>query len=169
MQLWPVVTGLIFTPIVYEFAPTHAPELTLGQNCMTCDNLLIVVGLLAGAFGWGLGSDIIGRLWAFNMTLCITGVFGIISGSAPSFATIATFAALWSVGVGGNLPVDSAVFLEFIPGSHQWLLTIMSIWWSFGQILGTLIAWPLIANFSCNSGTNCTKEMNMGWRYFLFT
>src|SRR5436853_1337926 len=66
-------------------------------------------------------------------------------------------------------PVDSAVFLEVLPGSHQWLLTIMSIWWSFGQILGTLVAWPLIANYACNSAEGCTRENNMGWRYFLFT
>jgi hypothetical protein len=65
--------------------------------------------------------------------------------------------------------VDSAVFLEVLPGSHQWLLTIMSIWWSFGQILGTLVAWPLIANYGCNSAEGCTRENNMGWRYFLFT
>ena len=66
-------------------------------------------------------------------------------------------------------PVDSAVFLEVLPGSHQWLLTIMSIWWSFGQILGTLVAWPLIANYACNSAEGCTRANNMGWRYFLFT
>ena len=65
-------------------------------------------------------------------------------------------------------PVDSAVFLEFLPGSHQWLLTVMSIWWSFGQIVGTLVAWPLIANYACNSARGCTRENNMGWRYFLF-
>jgi hypothetical protein len=41
---------------------------------------------------------------------------------------------MWSVGVGGNLPVDSAVFLEFLPASHQYLLTVMSVWWSAGQI-----------------------------------
>jgi hypothetical protein len=34
----------------------------------------------------------------------------------------------------GNLPVDSAVFLEFIPGTHQYLLTVMSVWWAFGQL-----------------------------------
>jgi hypothetical protein len=48
-------------------------------------------------------------------------------------------AAIWSIGVGGNLPVDSAVFLEFIPASHQYLLTVLSIWWAFGQLIGSLV------------------------------
>lgn len=89
---------------------------------------------MVGAAGWGIGSDLIGRRWAFNLTLLIAGVFGTAAGGAPGFAALATLAALWSVGVGGNLPVDSAVFLEFLPGSHQYLLTVMSVWWSLGQI-----------------------------------
>ena len=58
---------------------------------------------------------------------------------------------------------------EFIPASHQWLLTVLSIWWAFGQLVGSLVAWPLIANFSCADASNCPKSSNMGWRYFLYT
>ncbi|EEB96110.1 hypothetical protein MPER_04810, partial [Moniliophthora perniciosa FA553] len=61
------------------------------------------------------------------------------------------------------------IFLEFIPASHQYLLTVLSIWWAFGQLIGSLIAWPLIGNFSCPDETSCSKESNMGWRYFLYT
>lgn len=42
-NLWPVVTSLIFTPIVNEFNPNRAPLLQLAQN----------IGLLAGAMFWG--------------------------------------------------------------------------------------------------------------------
>jgi len=65
---------------------------------------------------------------------------------------------MWSIGVGGNLPVDSAVFLgrwslpnfireheihvvvEFVPASHQYLLTVLSIWWAVGQLVGSLVS-----------------------------
>lgn len=67
------------------------------------------------------------------------------------------------------MPVDSAVFLDFVPGSHQYLLTILSIWWCLGQLLSSLVAWPLIANYSCASASDCTRSNNMGWRYLLFT
>jgi hypothetical protein len=63
--------------------------------------------------------------------------------SSPNFPAIGVFAALWSFGVGGNLPVDSAIFLEFLPASHQYLLTILSIDWAFAQVVATLVAWPV--------------------------
>lgn len=113
------------------------------------------------------GTDIFGRRHAFNATLGITAVFGMLAASSPSFAAIGTFAALWSFGVGGNLPVDSAVFLEFLPGSHQYLLTVLSIYWALAQVLATLIAWPLQGNLTCQEGETCTRSKNMGWRYFV--
>ncbi|KAF2501803.1 MFS general substrate transporter [Lophium mytilinum] len=157
-NLWPIVTSLIFTPVKNEFHPTRAPFLTLSQN----------IGLLVGAVFWGFGCDIFGRRWAFNLTIGITAVFGMIAAGSPNFAAIGVFAALWSVGVGGNLPVDSAIFLEFLPGSHQFLLTILSIDWAFAQVVATLIAWPLLGNLTCQeTQTTCTKSENMGWRYFM--
>lgn len=94
-NLWPIVTSLILPAVILEFKPTHGPLLTLSQN----------VGLLLGAVFWGFGCDIFGRRIAFNFTLGITSVFGLVATSSPNFAAIAIFDALWSVGVGGNLPV----------------------------------------------------------------
>ncbi|KAH9924317.1 MFS general substrate transporter [Epithele typhae] len=148
-NLWPIVSGLIFTPVVNEFH-FQGPFLKLAQN----------IGLLVGAAFWGVGCDVWGRKWCFNLTLFITGVFATAAGASPNDVALCSLFALLSIGVGGNLPVDSAVFLEFIPASHQWLLTVLSI---------CLIAWPLIANFSCASAANCPKSSNMGWRYFMFT
>ena len=98
------------------------------------------------------------RRWSFNLTLFIGGVFGIAMGGSLTFVALASLAAISSVGVGGNIPVDSAVFLglsilyysfcyvwhidacpDFIPSSHQYLLTFMAIWWTFGQLFGSLV------------------------------
>jgi MFS family permease len=154
------VTSLILSPVTREFglAAKRAPLLSLAQN----------IGLLVGAVFWGFGCDIFGRRWAFNLTLGITGVFGMIAAGSPNFAAIGCFAALWSVGVGGNLPVDSAIFLEFLPGSHQYLLTVLSIDWALAQVFATLVAWPLLGNLTCAvADEDCTKSENMGWRYFM--
>ncbi|KAK2751044.1 hypothetical protein FQN57_000119 [Myotisia sp. PD_48] len=156
-NMWPIITSLIFTPVKNEFAPNRPAYLTLAQN----------LGLLFGAVFWGFGCDVYGRKWAFNLTIGITAVFGMIAAGAPNFAAIGVFAALWSVGVGGNLPVDSAIFLEFLPATHQYLLTILSIDWALAQVLANLIAWPLLGNLTCQENTNCTRSTNMGWRYFL--
>lgn len=92
---------------------------------------------------------------------------GLASAGSPNFAAIGCFAALWSFGVGGNLPVDSAIFLEFLPGSHQYLLTVLSIDWALAQLVATLIAWPLLGSMTCQEGETCTRSANMGWRYYV--
>ncbi|KAK0100587.1 hypothetical protein ONS95_007045 [Cadophora gregata] len=158
-NLWPIVTSLILPAIVNEFHPTRKPYLALAQN----------IGLLIGAMFWGFGCDVFGRRWAFNATLGITAIFGMIAAGSPNFAGIGCFVALWSFGVGGNLPVDSAVFLEFLPGSHQYLLTVLSVDWALAQVVATLIAWPLLGNLTCQEDEVCTKSKNMGWRYFVIT
>ncbi|KKK26380.1 putative sugar transporter [Aspergillus rambellii] len=156
-NLWPIVTSLILVPVTYEFGVSQPPLLTLWQN----------IGLLVGAVFWGFGCDLFGRKIAFNLTIGITAAFSLVAAWSPSFAAVSTFTALWSIGVGGNLPVDSAIFLEFLPGSHQYLLTVLSINWALAQLVANLVAWPLIGNLTCSSADDCPRSSNMGWRYFL--
>ncbi|WWC92603.1 uncharacterized protein L201_007562 [Kwoniella dendrophila CBS 6074] len=85
-NLWPIVTSLILTPITNEFRVSNPPLLTLAQN----------IGLLAGAVFWGFGCDIFGRKWGFNLTLGVTGVFGMLTSSSPTFAAAGVFAALYT-------------------------------------------------------------------------
>ncbi|KIK13718.1 hypothetical protein PISMIDRAFT_379089 [Pisolithus microcarpus 441] len=154
---WPSMSGLILTPVVNEFH-FNGPFLSLASN----------IGLFFGGLIWGLGCDVWGRRWSFNLTLLIAGIFGVVAGGSSNFVGLAILMSLVGVGVGGNMPVDAAVFLDFVPGSHQYLLTILSIWWCLGQLLASLIAWPLIAGYSCSSSADCDKSNNMGWRYLLF-
>lgn len=160
----PIATSLILLRLV-EVDGVHAPVgkspyLTLAQN----------LGLLVGAFFWSLSADIIGRRWAFNLTFLITGAFCLVAGASPNFAAIGVFDAFWSSGVGGNLPIDLTLFIESLPTSKRWLLPVMTIWWALGQLVANLLSWALISNFSCDdTSTECLKENNKGWRYFLFT
>ncbi|OSC97471.1 MFS general substrate transporter [Trametes coccinea BRFM310] len=156
-NLWPVVTGLLLPPTINEFQYQGA-WLKFAQ----------ALGSLVGCAFWGISSDIWGRRWAFNLTLFITGVFAMAAGASSNATALCALVAAWSVGVGGNLPVDSAVFLEFVPASHQYLLTVLSVWWAIGQLVGSLVAWPLIADFSCASASDCPRSSNQGWRYFLY-
>ncbi|KAG8900853.1 hypothetical protein FRB99_005730 [Tulasnella sp. 403] len=133
-NMWPVVLSLILTPVVNEFR-SKGPYLPLSQQ----------VGILVGAMVFGLGCDIWGRKLSFNFTLLVLGIFATSAAGAPNFNALCVFIAIWSVGVGGNTSVGSAIFLEFLPPKHQFLLTVLSIWWSFV----------------------CLKHDNMGWRYFL--
>ncbi|KAJ5707914.1 Sugar transporter [Penicillium malachiteum] len=144
-NLWPIVTSLILAPVAYEF---QIGKESLAQN----------IGLLIGAIFWGFGCDIFGRTWGFNLTIGVTAVFAMVAAGSPNFAAICVFAALWSIGVGGNIPVDSAIFLEFLPGSHQYLLTVLSIDWAVAQVLANLVAWPLLGDMTCSSHAHGQNE-----------
>jgi len=52
-----------------------------------------------------------GRRLAFNATLFLAGVFGIAAGAAPTWIGACALYACIGLGVGGNLPVDGALFL----------------------------------------------------------
>ena len=95
-----LLSGLILTPTVAEFG-FKPPYLSLALN----------IGLFVGSVVWGIGCDVWGRRWSFNLTLLLTGVFGLAGGGSGDFVTLASLFAISGFGVGGNLPVDSAVFL----------------------------------------------------------
>jgi MFS family permease len=99
------------------------------------------IGLLLGSSLWPMTADFIGRKTAFNITLMVSGIAGLVGAGAPKFVGIATFCAFIGLGTGGNQPVDSAIFLEYIPATHQYLLVMQSAMWSIGQAVAALIAW----------------------------
>ncbi|EPE09768.1 sugar transporter [Ophiostoma piceae UAMH 11346] len=163
MQFWMQAITVISTPVRNEFNVKRIAFLTVGKYA----------GLVVGSSMWPMTADFIGRRLAFNVTLLLSAVAGLVGAGSPNFPAIATFAAFIGIGTGGNQPVDSAIFLEFIPATHQYLLTMQSAFWSVGQTLAVLIGWPLIANFSCPSirpaGQECRYQDNMGWRYVFWT
>ncbi|CAD6923779.1 unnamed protein product [Tilletia laevis] len=130
----------------------------------------LYIGLIIGAMLWGILADIVGRRLSFNVTLFLAGVFGIAAGAAPNFIGLCGLLAALGVGLGGNLPVDGMLFLEFIPGKNQNLLTLLSVFWAIGQLIASLIAWGFIANYSCSDASAvCLRADNPGWRYTFYT
>lgn len=47
-----------------------------------------------------------------QITLFLTGLFGLVAGGVPNFVTFCSLAACMGFGVGGNLPVDGMRYLE---------------------------------------------------------
>ena len=54
------------------------------------------------------------------------------------------------LGVGGNLPVDGALFLEFLPFASGNLLTMLSVWWPVGQLIARFVIAFIPAHSSAN-------------------
>ncbi|RFU26529.1 hypothetical protein B7463_g9799, partial [Scytalidium lignicola] len=147
--------------VVLEYQPTFTHG---GQ-------LALYIALLVGALFWGMSADIIGRKFAFNFSLLISAVFAIAAGGASSYVGWCSLVAVSAFGSGGNLVLDTTVFLEYLPPNKQWLLTLLACWWGVGQFVAGVMAWGFMPNFSCPSDLSvpCTKENNMGWRYLFYT
>ncbi|KAJ7097589.1 MFS general substrate transporter [Mycena epipterygia] len=154
--------------------PNYSSNIRMATFALYC-------GLIVGAAFWGMTCDVIGRRTAWNATLFISGIFGVAAGAAPNFLTLCALLACIGFGVGGNLPVDGALFLEFLPGKNQYLLTLLSLWWAVGQVVASLISWVFLAKFSCDTSLvgvlvlhdgsfyQCDNSNNNGWRYSYYT
>lgn len=108
-----LLQSIIATPAGYEFTPSYSRALTIA----------VYVGMLFGAIFWGLSADVIGRRFAFNTSLFLCSLFSIIAGAAPNWPALAVFIALLGFGGGGNLVMDTTVFIEYLPSKKQWVLS----------------------------------------------
>jgi MFS family permease len=113
------VQSIIAGAAVNEFQPSYENGLTIA----------VYVGMLVGALFWGMTADIIGRKFAFNVSLMLCSVFAIVAGASPNWIVLGLFTCLSAFGAGGNLVLDTAVFLEYLPSKKQWLLTFLAAWW----------------------------------------
>ncbi|KAI1411214.1 MFS general substrate transporter [Hypoxylon sp. FL1857] len=129
------------------------------------------VGMLVGALFWGMSADVIGRRWAFNISLFISSVATVVSGAAPNWVSLGVFTALVGFGAGGNLILDTTVFLEYLPSNKQWALTFLACWWGIGQAVTGFICWGFLVppQWNCESADNCPRDSNQGWRFVMYT
>ncbi|KFG84627.1 putative MFS transporter [Metarhizium anisopliae] len=151
--------GIISVQAVLEFQPSYPKGLTIA----------LYTGMLVGALFWGLFADIIGRKTAFNTSLLICSVFTVAAGAAPTWASLGFFIAAAAFGAGGNLILDTAVFLEHLPSSKQWTVSWLSAWWGVGCTIAGLVAWGYMPAFSCAAASDCARGDNRGWRYLMYT
>ncbi|KAH8664604.1 major facilitator superfamily domain-containing protein [Xylariales sp. PMI_506] len=149
--------------------PAVANEFT-DISKLSFSSVAYYIGLILGASFWSISADLIGRKPAFNATILMGGIFACASAGSQNFVTFCSLWACIGTAAGGNVPVDSIIFLEFIPQSHQWLLVSLSAWWNFGQVVVALLSWVFLANFACSSAdAPCAMSDNMGWRYMMIT
>lgn len=138
--------------------PSLSAEFDIPEKTVRYTASFLFGGLCIGSFVWGIGSDKHGRRLAFNCTLLFTAVFGMMSAWSPTWGAVCFFNMALGFGIGGSLPVDGAVFLEFLPDDASSLLTVLSVWWPVGQLVASVLAWFIIAHLPDDEG----------WRVFVF-
>ncbi|TFK33035.1 MFS general substrate transporter [Crucibulum laeve] len=128
-------------------------------------------GMMIGAIGWGTCSDLMGRSTAFNATLFFTALFGILASFANSFLTLCIALFFLGSAVGGSMPTDGTLLLEHMPKKKQYLVTALSVFFSFGSVLAAVVALLLLPRNSCPVSTiPCDMDIqNQGWKYLLST
>jgi len=105
----------------------------------------LFVGMLAGALIWGRLSDLMGRKLGFMATIGIDSLFGLLSAFSPNFAVFLVLRMLTGFGVGGTLPVDYAVFAEFLPAKDRGKrLVLLESFWAFGTLAAAGLAWLVV-------------------------
>ena len=133
-----LLQSIIAVQASLEFNPSYPRALTIA----------VYVGMLIGALFWGISADIIGRRFAFNVSLFICSAAGVVAGAAPSWTSLAFFISMVGFGGGGNLILDTTIFLEYLPGNKQWVLTWLAAWWGVGQTVAGLIAWAFMCEYA---------------------
>lgn len=86
------------------------------------------------------------------------------------------------IGLGGNIPVDALIALEFLPQNRRMLVSLLSMWQPIGVTVASGIAYGTVARYRCdptlpacaqgNPGLApgaecCSVSSNMGWRYLV--
>ncbi|KXN80839.1 hypothetical protein AN958_07202 [Leucoagaricus sp. SymC.cos] len=147
------------------------------QHYSVSDNVIgslsssMFAGMMIGAVGWGTCSDLLGRSTAFNATLFFTALFGFFASWANSFVTLCIALFLLGSAVGGSMPTDGTLLLEHMPKEKQYLVTALSVFFSFGSVLSAFVALIILPGNSCpNAVSGCDVEtQNTGWKYLLMT
>ncbi|KAK8854803.1 hypothetical protein IAR55_003542 [Kwoniella newhampshirensis] len=163
---WAQAFGLVASAIQQEMGITDARISDLSASFNS--------GLMIGAFTWGMLVDILGRRWCFNLTCAISTVFGFLFSAPSSYGAICFLAAMIGLGVGGNVPIDATITLEFLPTKNRYLLAALSTFQPIGVVVSSLISLALIPRYSCDpkllsckisEAPCCSRADNMGWRY----
>ncbi|KAL5360770.1 major facilitator superfamily domain-containing protein [Aspergillus floccosus] len=168
---WAQGVGLMATAVFQDMGVSAGKQGLI----FTCSN----AGLAIGAFGFGILTDIIGRKWAFQITCLITSIFGmLLAASKYNYGAICGVYFLSCIGLGGNVPIDATIALEFLPQNRRYLVALLGMWQPIGVVVASAIAYGTAAKYRCDvklpactavspGQACCTVSSNMGWRYMV--
>jgi MFS family permease len=87
--------------------------------------IIMMLGFLIGAYVWGYTSDVYGRMYSFRKTLLIAAFAAFGAAASVNLTMLLAFCLVAGFGIGGDVPVDGSVFIEFCPESERWRMTAL--------------------------------------------
>ncbi len=108
----------------------------------------IFIGMLIGAWFWGVFSDYAGRKKAFLATVAIYSVFTLLCAFSPDYLWLAFLRGIAGFGVGGMLPVANVLLSEFTPTKKRGrYLGYLESSWIIGTLLAAGLSWYIIPTY----------------------
>jgi putative MFS transporter len=144
-----IIISYVIPVVVRQWSLTSAQAGLIGTA--------IFVGMLLGAWFWGTITDYVGRKIGFQLTVLVDSVFGFLSALSPGYVWLLLLRAITGFGVGGTLPVDYAVFSEYLPKRNRGrYLVLLESFWAVGTIVVAGLAWLILP-----------RVPDVGWRILL--
>jgi len=122
-------------------APAIARDWKIAPQAMGFILSATAIGMVLGSYLFGTVSDRIGRRAGFQITILIFSVFCGLCALARNPTELAILRFFTGIGIGGFVPIDTAIMSEFMPKSSRGkLMAIWAIFFSAGGLLAAFMA-----------------------------
>lgn len=127
-------------------APPLGPDVLAARgNIVTLVTASSTAGLFFGALISGWLADKFGRKAVFQGTLLLYSISTGVAAFMPNAELLALMRFLAGLGLGGELPVASALVSEFAPARRRgFLVVLLESFWAYGTVLAALIGFVVI-------------------------
>jgi len=122
--------GFFFDSMDLQIMSLVAPQLlrdwTLSPQQIGLITSSGMVGMLIGSVLFGVFSDRIGRRPGFQLTVAVFACFSVLGALAQDPAQLMVCRVLAGLGIGGFVPIDTALLTEFVPA--RWRGRLIALW-----------------------------------------
>ncbi len=106
------------------------------------------IGMVFGAFLFGIMADRIGRKKVFIITLLLFSIGSGLSALVTSLALFLVLRFLIGMGLGGELPVASTLVSESVPAKNRGkVVVLLESFWALGWLIAALISYFVIPGY----------------------
>ncbi|MFJ5622334.1 MFS transporter [Peribacillus loiseleuriae] len=106
------------------------------------------IGMVFGAFLFGIMADRVGRKKVFIITLLLFSIGSGLSALVTSLSLFLVLRFLIGMGLGGELPVASTLVSESVPAKNRGkVVVLLESFWALGWLIAALISYFVIPGY----------------------